>query len=89
MPNGCATETGDRGVRLSGGQKQRLALARAILVNPCILILDEATSSADAEAEYLIQQVLESVLKDRTAPVIVHRLRTIRSADRIIVLEDE
>jgi ABC-type multidrug transport system fused ATPase/permease subunit len=88
LPDGYDTVVGERGVKLSGGQRQRLALARAILADPRILILDEATSSVDAEAEYLIQQALDQVMKGRTSLVIAHRLSTIRNADKIIALHD-
>jgi subfamily B ATP-binding cassette protein MsbA len=88
MPDGYDTEIGERGVKLSGGQRQRLALARAILADPRILILDEATSSVDAEAEYLIQQALDQVMVGRTSLVIAHRLSTVRNADKIIAVDE-
>ena len=88
MPKGFDTQIGERGVRLSGGQKQRLSLARAILVDPDIFILDEATSAVDTRTEHEIQQALARVLKGRTSVIIAQRLSTIKHADRIIVLKD-
>jgi ATP-binding cassette, subfamily B, bacterial len=84
---GYHTYVGERGVNLSGGQRQRLAIARAMLLDPRILILDEATSALDAESEALVQEALERIMKDRTVFVIAHRLATVRSSDRILVLE--
>jgi len=88
FPDGLNTLIGERGVKLSGGQRQRLAIARAILANPTILILDEATSSLDTESEAYIQQSLQHLLKGRTTLVIAHRLSTIRQADMILVVEN-
>ncbi len=87
LPDGYQTEIGERGVTISGGERQRLCLARAILMNPAVLILDEATSALDSNSEQLIQESLRTILADKTAIIIAHRLATIQHVDRIITLD--
>ena len=87
LEHGYDTNIGDRGVKLSGGQRQRLAIARAVLKNPPILILDEATSALDSESEKMVQEALTKLMKNRTSVVIAHRLSTVRDADQILVID--
>jgi ATP-binding cassette subfamily B protein len=87
LPQGFASQLGERGVKLSGGQRQRVAIARAILANRAILLLDEATSSLDAESEKAVQVALERLMRGRTTLVIAHRLATVKSSDRIVVMD--
>ena len=88
LPQGFDTMVGERGVKLSGGQRQRVAIARAILVDAPILVLDEATSALDSESEALVQGALENLMRGRTSIVVAHRLSTVASLDRIVVLSD-
>ena len=88
IPNKYNTIVGERGLKLSGGEKQRVAIARTVLKNPSILILDEATSSLDTESEYKVQKAIDNLMADRTVLVIAHRLSTVESADKIVVMED-
>ncbi|MDX6377040.1 MAG: ATP-binding cassette, subfamily bacterial, partial [Gaiellaceae bacterium] len=87
LPDGYATQIGERGLTLSGGQRQRIAIARALLVNPRILILDDATAAVDATTEAKIKRALQELMRDRTTIIIAHRLSTISLAERVVVMD--
>jgi subfamily B ATP-binding cassette protein MsbA len=87
LPDGLGTLVGERGVKLSGGQRQRIALARVFLKNPALVVLDEATSSLDNESERLVEIAMEDLLRGRSTLIIAHRLRTVRRADRVLVID--
>ena len=87
LPEGMETRVGERGIKLSGGQRQRIALARVFLKDPAVVVLDEATSSLDNESERLVEEAMEELLRGRSTLIIAHRLRTVRRADRVLVLE--
>ena len=88
MPNKYQSQIGERGVTLSGGQRQRIAIARAILKNAPILLLDEATNSLDTESESMVQKALEKLMENRTTLIIAHRLSTVQNADKIVVMDN-
>ena len=88
MPDGYETVVGERGMGLSGGQKQRTAIARAVLIDPTILVMDDSTSAVDMETEYIIQQKLKKVLAGRTTFIIAHRISSVKNADQILVMKD-
>jgi ATP-binding cassette subfamily B protein len=87
LGDGADTQVGERGVQLSAGQKQRIAIARAVLKDPRVLILDEATSALDAESEHLVQEALDRLMRGRTTLIIAHRLSTVRGAHRVLVVD--